>query len=111
MSPWSFEKTVQENRYLPEEFKKSCYRVCGSQMTANRGKWSRLRRQWKLRMTAKRFGFNLFQDLEHWYEGPYPHIWSGIMRAGKISDLYERVLMKFGDREAKEAFQENVKQE
>ena len=109
LSPWSFEKTVQENHYLPEEYKKSCYRVCGSQMTINRGNWSGLRRRWKLRMMGKKWGIDFYKDLEYWYEGPYPHIWSGIMRAGKISDLYERVLMKFGDKEAKEAFVENVK--
>jgi hypothetical protein len=109
LSPWVFEKTVQENPYLPAEFKTSCYRVCGSQMTENVGKWKKLRRRWKLRMSGKKVGLDLFPDLEHWYEGPYPHIWSGIMRAGKISDLYERVLNRFGDHEARKAFEENMK--
>lgn len=108
LSPWSFEKTVQKNSYLPEEFKKSCYRVCGSQMTMNRKKWSRLRLRWKLRMMAKKIGINLFQDLEHWYEGPYPHIWSGMMRGGEESDLYERVLKRYGRAEARKAYDEII---
>lgn len=109
LTPWSFEKTVQENQYLPEEYKKSCYRVCGSQMTARKSQWRWIRRAWKVRMLFKKFGMNLFPDLEYWYEGPYPHIWSGIMRSGKESDLYERVLMKWGDKEAQEVFQNHLK--
>ncbi|MES2308279.1 MAG: hypothetical protein V4507_05405 [Verrucomicrobiota bacterium] len=104
LSPWTFEKTVQENPYLPLDYKKSCYRVCGSQMVESPRKWRSIRRRWKWRMMAKAIGINLFPDLEHWYEGPYPHIWSGIMRGGQISDLYERVLRRFSDKEAQKAF-------
>lgn len=105
LSPWTFEKTAQQNSHISKELKENCYRVCGSQMTIRESVWRSLRRRWKLRMFLKRFGKDYFKDLEHWYEGPYPHIWSGMMRGGGVSDLYERVLLRYGSKDSQEGFE------
>lgn len=101
---WKFERRAgMEDFPLPEQWRDTAYRVCGRAMSARPGHPFRA---WQRR--AELAGFDLLRffirvlrgpqarerfdarylGVYHFYEGPYPLFWSGLMKKGRLnSDL------------------------
>lgn len=108
-SPWAFERrtgTVEAD--IPEEWKKSSYRICGQSMTR-----SSLRKnyfflvRWIVKVmrffAGKIIGIEAWKKIDQgfaflfqYYEGPYPLIWSGAIKKGKLNKDLIRYLKFHG---------------
>lgn len=112
-NPWGFEKLCDKlDAPLPEEFKSSCYQVCGSELAGRKPgavqslcnaveRWIYHRAMalvplaskvnWGTRL-AKAVGFDNF-----FYNGPFPMFYSGVMAGGKVNPFFLRYLQRRQD--------------
>jgi hypothetical protein len=97
-TPWAFERrTGAVDARIPEEWKKRSFRVYGQLMTGSPGRnrflsgviWTikvirffsgRLLGQKAWNKVEEKLGF-----LSQYYEGPYPLMWSGILKKGELN--------------------------
>jgi hypothetical protein len=118
-TPWGFEKICDKpDADLPEEFKKSCYQICGEELALHPpGPVGRLggvlerffyHRMMNLYAPLNRLGLGMkfwdglgFDDF--FYNGPLPMFYSGIMSRGRVNPFFLRYLQT--KRAGEEVFQ------
>ena len=96
---WKFERRAGALQ-LPAHLRAASYRICGTKMTARRGAW--LFARWR---AVELFAFDVLRFLirigagqrararfdaarvgaYHFYDGPYPLFWSGLMKKGRLN--------------------------
>ena len=96
---WKFERRAGALQ-LPAPLRDSSYRICGAKMTARRGAW--LFARWR---AVELFAFDVLRFLirigagrrararfdgarlgaYHFYDGPYPLFWIGLMKKGRLN--------------------------
>ncbi len=99
---WKFERRAGQADFpLPEHLRATAYRVCGSAMSARPAR--RLRAAWRrgalFAFDVVRFGIRIaggqaardsfdarYLGLYHFYDGPYPLFWSGLMKKGRLNN-------------------------
>ncbi len=107
-TPVRFEKVCEKPAArLPEEFKASCYQICGEDLalhppgSAGRmGAWAErffYHRMMNLYAPLERFGLGMkFWDAlgfdDYFYNGPYPMFYSGIMSRGRVNPYFLKYL-------------------
>ncbi len=107
-NPWGFEKLNDKpDAALPEEFKRSCYQICGEefslqglspmQRTARQLERGFYHKAMNLFPLMERFGRGMaFWDTlgfdDFFYNGPFPMFYSGVMARGKVSPNFLRFL-------------------
>lgn len=103
-NPWGFEKLCDKpDAPLPEEFRRSCYQICGSELALKKpvfpeGLFADLER-WIFHRAmslvplagkmgagnwlSKTIGFDNF-----FYNGPFPMFYSGVMAGGRVNPFF-----------------------
>ena len=112
-NPWGFEKLCDKlDAPLPEEFKSTCYQVCGSELAlkkpgAGKRLCDRLERlvfhkvmsivplAYKLGCGSRLWGMLGFDNF--FYNGPFPMIYSGVMASGRANPFFLRYLKNHPD--------------
>lgn len=110
---WGFEKLCEKpDAPLPEEFKNSCYQICGAELSLEKPSAARrafdAAERWVFHRAmsvvplahkfgwgtrfAKAVGFDNF-----YYNGPFPMFYSGVMAGGRVNPLFLRYLERSGD--------------
>jgi hypothetical protein len=98
---WKFERRAGATDFdLPARWVDAAYRVCGAAMSARRApRWHAAWRQAELfLLDVLRFAIRIFSGQKardrfdahylgpyHYYDGPYPLFWSGIMKKGRLN--------------------------
>jgi hypothetical protein len=98
---WKFERRAGQADFpLPEHLRDTAYRVCGTAMSAHPARRLRAacRRVELFAFDVVRFGFRIlggqaardrfdarFLGVYHFYDGPYPLFWSGVMKKGRLN--------------------------
>jgi hypothetical protein len=108
-TPWAFERQAgRADAPLPDELKKSCYRVAGERLSAAPLRRDLLRLERLavrlLRFVAGRLGGDpawrrVDQTLGHalrYQDGPYPHYLSGVLRQARANEACLRFLALHG---------------
>jgi hypothetical protein len=105
-NPWGFEKLNDKpGAALPEEFKNSCYQICGEELSVHRPSAARrmarkiergfYHKAMNLFPLFQKFGCGMaFWDTlgfdDYFYDGPFPMFYSGVMARGKVSPNFLR---------------------
>lgn len=96
---WAFERLVgQDDLVVDFDCNNSFYRVCGRRMTASQSRYIRYRAAFagaslleKMLNRAIVAPASLTRSarvLGHYYEGPYPLFWSGIISQGRLNPVF-----------------------
>jgi hypothetical protein len=114
-TPWGFEKICDKpDAALPEEFKRTCYQICGEEMALHPpGVFGRL--GGRLERLIYHKAMNLFPPLNrlglgmafwdafgfdnYFYNGPFPMIYSGVMARARVNPFFLRHLKRNGGEE------------
>jgi hypothetical protein len=112
-NPWGFEKLSEKpDAPLPEEFKKTCYQICGCELALRKqGVAEKLlsamerwlyHRLMSLTPLSRKLGFGdrFFKAMgfdEFFCEGPFPMVYSGVMAAGRVNPFFLCYLEKRKD--------------
>lgn len=109
-NPWGFEKYCDKlDAPLPEEFKSTCYQICGEELAlrppspVGRATAAAERffyhRMMSLFPPLQRIGLGMkFWDTlgfdNYFYNGPFPMFYSGIMSRGRVNPFFLRFIRK-----------------
>jgi hypothetical protein len=112
-NPWGFEKlSDKHDAPLPEEFKRTCYQICGSELTLRKqgliGKVLSLGERWiyhrlmSFTPLARKLGFGdlffKFMGFDGFFcNGPFPMVYSGVMAAGRVNPFFVKYLERRKD--------------
>lgn len=105
-TPWRFERVAGSCEFtIAEKIKNSSYRICGNRMTVAPFR-SHIRNTelffcnvllfFSEKMFGKSTWFKLYNNsahLYHYYEGPYPIYWRGLLTKGKVNTEIQKYLV------------------